>query len=314
MIIPIREIENNVDHYKFKASYEHALEYQLEKILFTIKAVEESLTQQASDPRWYISDPRFSYNLDSLINGLSTLTEYYHGWVIFSHIGTIKQSKSKYAPLQNDSELDAKIDKLFKANKIGTLKQSTIAPAEYYRDCKRAFMQAYDFLLVGRYHEIYVLNNYLKHNLPTMGYAPKATDQGQVVSIPYIYIDRPHDKLLNQSVYKCLFDFPLDNNGKISSVQDNYYVNQLNKSCRWMCQIGSLQVYNINGIDYLKGNNSVGVSIESIVDTAHALVLDVVAIFLASDPGHITRKEKLNRLINKIKERVPQTFSTLIKS
>lgn len=312
MLIPIVEIQNNSDHYQFKTSYELALEHQLEKVLYLTKEVEKGLDQQARDSHWYIANKNFSYNLDALINNLSTLTEYYHGWIVFSHIGTTIHKKTQYLPLKKDEKLNAEIDKIFKNTSIGVLKISKNDQSAFYEACKKAFLQAYDFLLVGKFYEVYVLNNYLKHNMAATGYAPKAIVADKQISIPYLYIDKPNDRLLNSSVFKCLFDHELDDNGKIINTKDDYFINIINATVRPVCSVASYKVYNINGIDYLKNGSSVGLSMESIVEMAHELVLNIVKVFIDSSKGNVTLEKKLSRLIDEIKIRSPKTLNKLI--
>lgn len=312
MIIPIAEIQHNVDHYEFKASYENALEYQLEKVVRLTKEVEKGLDEQEGSDFWYFADKKFSYSLETLVHNLSILTEYYHGWVVFSHIGTIAHGKTKYKPLRNDENLDVEIDKIFKSTSIGVLKIAQRDEVAYYESCKRAFLQAYEFLFMGRFHELYVLNNYLKHNMIAAAYAPKAVVSGSPISIPYLYINTPNDRLLNPSVYKCLLDHEIDNDGKVIALADNYFVNIVNATIRFVCNVGGFKVYNVNGVDYLKGSTSVGLSMESIVEMAHDLVLNIVKVFLSSSKGNETRELQMSYLVGELTKRSPKTLSKIL--
>ena len=288
MLIPISEILNNDDHYVFKASCENALEYQLKKVLHLTKEVEKGLDDQASGPYFYVTDEKFSYSLDALIHNLSILTEYYHGWVVFSHIGTIFQGKTKYIPLKKDEKLSAEVDKIFKLNSIGVLNSPEKYRGDFYEDCKKAFLNAYDFLFVGKFYEIYVLNNYLKHNTVAMSYAPKAMLGNREVSIPYVYIGKPNDRLLNASVFKTLIDQKPGECGKLPGIKDGYFVNIINATARPVCSVGGYNVYHINGLDYLRGGSNVGLSMESIVEVAHELVSNIARFFKESsstNPG-----------------------------
>jgi len=312
MLIPISEIQNNSDHYKFKAAYDLALEYQLEKVLYFSKEVERGLDQQANHMPWCISDKRFSYDLDALIHNLSILTEYYHSWVVFSYIGTTAHEKTKYVPLKNDQERDAKIDKIFKANSIGVLKISQNYRGDFYKDCKKSFIQAYEFLFVGKFYEVYVLNNYIKHNIVAMSYSPKVIFGDRQMSFPFLYIDKPFDRLLNSSVLKWLIDCNLDINGKVIGSNDDYFVDIINTTGHSLGKIGSYNIYHINGIDYLKSDAIVGISIESIVEMAHELVLNIVEFFMNEAKGIFPSEEKLRRLVNEIKMRSPKTINKLL--
>ncbi len=312
MLIPISEILNNDDHYKFKASCESSLEYQLKKVLHLTKEVEKGLDDQASSPYWYVTDEKFSYNLDALIHNISILTEYYHGWVVFSYIGTIYHGKTKYQPLRRDEKLNAKIDEIFKSNSIGVLSSPQKYRGDFYEDCKKAFLKAYDFLFVGRFYEIYVLNNYLKHNAVAMSYAPKAIVGNREISIPYVYIGKPNDCLLNPSVFKSLIDHHLDEYGKVVDAKDDYFVGIINATARPVCNVGGYKVYSINGLDYLKGGSSVGLSMESIVQMAHELVSNIAKVFIDSSKSNPGRGVALNRLVDEITTRPPKTLTKLI--
>ncbi|GFM85472.1 hypothetical protein PSCICO_08710 [Pseudomonas cichorii] len=312
MLIPISEILSNDDHYAFKASCENALEYQLKKVLHLTKKVEKGLDDQANGPYFYVTDEKFSYNLDALIHNLSILTEYYHGWVVFSYIGTNSQGKTKYIPLKKDEKLSAEIDKIFKLNSIGVLNSPKKYRGDFYEDCKKAFLKAYDFLFIGKFYEIYVLNNYLKHNTVAMSYAPKAMLGNREISIPYVYIGKPNDRLLNTSVFKSLIDHEFDEYGKMSSIKDDYFVSIINATARPVCSLGGYKVYNINGLDYLKGGLSVGLSMESIVEVAHELVSNIARIFIESSSTNPGRGIKLNRLVAEITARPPKTLAKLV--
>jgi len=222
--------------------------------------------------------------------------------------------KTKYSPLKKDEKLNEKIARIFKDNSIGVLSVVKEYKGDYYEDCKQAFLQAYEFLFVGKFHEIYVLNNYLKHNMITMRYAPKAKFNDRQISIPFVYIDRPNDRLLNPSIYKYLFEHELDSDGKVTSAPNDYFVDIINATARPVCTVGGLKIYNINGIEYLKGREIVGLSMESIVDMTQELTQNIVKVFLGSSKGNETREQKLSSLISKITERTPQTLTKLINS
>ncbi|HEX8595700.1 MAG TPA: hypothetical protein VF682_20855 [Pseudomonas sp.] len=315
MLIPVKEIWNNTEHGLFKASSSHALTYQLEKVLFLTRQVESALDEKENDLRWYFTNNEFFYQLDGLINSLSTLAEYYHSWVIFSHIGTNTHKKTRYVPLRRDAALDREVDKLFKATGIGVLSIAKIDPVAYYDSCRRVFLQAYDFLLVGKFYEIFVINNYLKHNTVATGYAPKAYLGDQEVSIPYLYINVPQNRLLNDSVYKALFDYEFDELKKLdenSVAKDRYFTDIVSTTARSVCIVGGYKVYNINGIDYLKSDKSVGVSIESVLEVAQELVSNIVDVFSSSSEGHSGLQQKYDRLKNDILTRQPKTLSRLV--
>lgn len=311
MIIPIPEILHNENHYQFKASYENALEYQLKKVVFLTQQVEAGLDNQEKDSRFYVADQTFVYTLDTLINNLSTLTEYYYAWILFSHIGTITHEKARYSPIQRGSQVDAAIDKIFAKHDIGRLERSSIASDDYREQCRRAFLSAYDFLFVGKFHELFTLNNYLKHNMISSHYAPKAILGDRQISVPYVYIRKPDDLLLNTSVLKLLFSIELNEDGKTQHDTENYFIEIINRTSRQLGQLGGLKVFNINGIDYLQGEAMVGMSIESMVELSHDLLRNIMRVFSASSQGNMTREQLLGHLSEQICLRAPRTLNQL---
>lgn len=312
MLIPIIEIHDNYAHYQFKASYDHALQYQLEKTLFFLKQVEVGLDEQNRDLRWYISNKELMYSLESLINSLSTLTEYYHGWIIYSHVGTVEHKKIRYSAIRRDAHADKVIDRIFEYHLLGTLRRSTIDATAYREQCKQAFQKAYECLLIGAPYELYVLNNYMKHNMVAGEYAPKANFNAQQITVPYVHISRPNDQLLNQSVYKTLFTHKLTLDGRVESEQGDYFINVINTKSRRLCTVGGLPVYSINGIDYIPGNDTVGISMESIVEVSHGLLLSIAQTFAESAKNDQACTTLLNRLTQEISKRVPKTLSRLV--
>ncbi|MEE1888209.1 hypothetical protein [Pseudomonas carassii] len=314
MLIPALEVMDNYEHHMFRASCENSLDYQLRKVLHITKEVEKCLDEQANGPYWYVTDERFSYNLDALIHNLSILTEYYHNWVVFCFIGTTSLKKTKYRPLKKDKNLNAEIDKIFKSNSIGVLKSPERYRGDFHEDCKKAFMKAYDFLFIGKFYEIYVINNYLKHNSAAMKYAPKAIIGNRAISVPYIYIEKPNDRLLNQSVFKSLIDCTLDGSEKAPIKKDDYFLDVINATIRPVCSLGGYKVYNVNDLDYLKGSSHVGLPVESIVELAHELFANIAKVFIDGSKSDLDRESKLNRLIDEIKIRTPKTLTNLIES
>ncbi|MEW5624435.1 hypothetical protein ABGT18_24430 [Pseudomonas putida] len=314
MLIPPLELKDSYDHHMLRASCENSLDYQLRKVLHITKEVEKGLDAQAKDRYWYVADEMLSYNLDALIHNLSILTEYYHSWVVFCFIGTNSIEKTKYRPLKKDKNLNAEIDKIFKSTSIGVLKSPERYRGDFQGDCKKAFMKAYDFLFIGKFYEVYVLNNYLKHNAAAMKYAPKAIMGNREISVPYIYIGKPNDRLLNSSVFKSLIDCEFDGSGKTPDTKDDYFLDIINATIRPVCSLGGYKVYNINDLDYLKGSSHVGLPVESIVELAHELFSNISKVFIDGSKRDLDRESKLNRMIDEIKTRTPKTLTNLVKS
>ncbi|TDQ36704.1 hypothetical protein DFQ45_11185 [Thiopseudomonas denitrificans] len=309
MLLPIKEISNCEAHHQFVASYNSSLMYQLQKVLYLTKEVETYLDIQSNSSRWYIDDPRLSYSLDNLINNLSVLTEYYHGWIIFCHIGTTVHKKVKYTLVKNDSELDTYIEEIFKRHSIGILQNKENTGA-YYKKCKAEFMRAYEYLLTGKAHEVYVINNFLKHNAITMKYAPKIFIDDNLISAPYIHINKPEDLLLNNSIFKSLFDHDLENNDTSSNTK-NYYTELINSSVKHICNIGGIKIYNINGLDYFISDSTVGLSIESILQVSHELTCSIVK-FVSNSLDYTSKNNQITNIIESITARKPKTINSLL--
>lgn len=315
MLIPVDEIKDNENHYAFKGAYEKALEYQLEKVSLLIKKVGEFLDKQEGNSCRYSDDKEFSYHLDALINSLPTITEYYYGWVIFSHIGTTSHKRVKYALLKNDEGLNERIDEIFEKNSIGALNYVKDYKGDFRADCRQAFLRAFDFFLTGKLDEIYAINNYIKHNTIVMGYFPEVTlkDYPIEMQIPYVYIERPFDCLLNSSVYKHLFDYDLISSGK-NAANSGYYADIVNSTARLVGYAGGLSVYNINSINYLIGRKYIGISIESIVEISQELAKFIVKVFIDSSKENLTRIDKLNALIKTIGARKSRTLNSSVNT
>ncbi|WP_312593945.1 hypothetical protein [Comamonas terrigena] len=311
MILPPNEIINDPEHSQIKENSKISLDYQIEKVLYLINEVENGLDKQAQSLYWYIKDKTTLYNVDSLIHNLSILIEYYHAWVVFSYIGTITHKKTSYSALKNDDNLNSAIEKLFKENSIGILKITKDENNEYYEKCKKAFLHAYKFLFVGRFHEIFALNNYLKHNRIAMGYAPKVSFNDAPLTLPYLYIEKPNDRLFNASVTKRLFEHDCKN--EIINDDNDYYIKIINNTKVFLCSLGAYNIYNINGVEYIKSSTQVGILMESIVEIAHELFKNIVTVVKESAPGATSDNQVLDQFLNELNKRPPKILSELIR-
>ncbi|MCS4309585.1 hypothetical protein M2404_003962 [Rheinheimera pacifica] len=311
MILPPREILNNDTHYYFKTEANLSLEHQLKKIIFICKKLEVLLDEQEQSPYWYLAKPEDLYLVESLISNYSILIEYYYSWIIFSFIGTVKHSKSTYKPIQRcESEINNAISKIFEEHSIGTLKIRNIDG--YKEICREAFLDAFDFLFVGKFHEIYVINNFLKHNRILGSYAPKAMHNGEKISIPYIYIRKPSSLLLNKSVMKCFFDYKLDSGAKIISESNDYYINLFNESSQKIGMLGGVDIFTVNGIDYIVSEDSVGLPIESMLKVTYDLCSNIIEKKIKVNVGAVTLINSLEHLVKTIREREPKTLGRLL--
>ena len=189
MLIPPIEILEDELHFQFKAEIDIALKYQIDKTIFFCKSLEETLDKVRNTH--YLSEAESSYYLDSIIHNHSMLIEYYYSWIILSLIGTLENSaKIIYRPIRKE-DIESKLKKIFKKHSIGVLRESKNDPKEYYDKCKHVFMDAFQILLISENHELYVLNNYLKHNRMSFGYAP---------------IIRKADQRILETVYALIMD------------------------------------------------------------------------------------------------------------
>ncbi|WP_039918754.1 hypothetical protein [Cellvibrio mixtus] len=286
MILPLQEIQNPELHYSSRADLGLSLEYQLGKILFICKKIESFLYKQKRSLYFYSTDCEDDYLIDSLVNNYSSLIEYYYSWVIFSYIGTIEHKKTTYTPIKNiDSEIEKEINRIFKYHSIGVLKKST--DSEYTDKCKKAFIKSFEFLFVGRFHEMYVLNNFLKHNRILSSYAPKFLFNGKSVCLPYVYINKHSSALLNASVFKVIFDLELNSGANVIVEPDSYYVDLFNKG-KLIATIGNQKLFRVNEVDYLVSSSYVGITVESMVDVTYDLCLKIISIMTELKLG-ITR-------------------------
>lgn len=311
MILPPIEILNNNEHYQFKCEVNQSIVYQIEKLIFLSGKLGDFLDKQEESDYHYFTDKEYNYAIDSVIHNYSTLVEYYYSWVIYSHIGTIRHKKLTYKPIKNiDEEINARIDSVFKEHCVGVLKESK--SDDYYAKCKDAFVDAFGFLFVGKFHEIYVLNNFSKHNRILSSYAPKVRLDSYLVSVPYVYISKPTDSLLNDSILKCFFDYEINSSHKIEKDGDDYFADLFNYNSKYICNIGSMKVYGVNRIDYIASNDFSGVLVESILDVAIELCLKIIDKLVESEPGNISRNENLKNLRGKALSRSSKTLSNLL--
>ncbi|MCG3727893.1 hypothetical protein [Vibrio cincinnatiensis] len=98
MILSPRERINIENTYAIVSNVNISLQYQIKKI----KRISEAIETELDKPRdtWYVNSVDFDYNIDFLINGFSTLIEYYHTWVLQQCIGLINpECKISYIPV-----------------------------------------------------------------------------------------------------------------------------------------------------------------------------------------------------------------------
>jgi len=308
MILPAREANHSATHVAYKAEADSSLKYQLEKLLHICKKLEYSLERQSESPKMTFSTEAM-YSVDALISNFPVLIEYYYSWIVYSYIGTVSHEKKlEYKPIKA-TEKDDFIKDVFKKYSIGVLKLKEIDG--FTERCKVAFLKAYDFLFIGKFHEIFSLNNFLKHNRILSGYAPKVVHKGVAISVPYIYVSKHSERLVKPSILKCFFENEIGESSKIISEKDDYYVKIFNATSSKFSKIGANNIYNVNGIDYLVPKESVGISVESMLEVTYELCLKIIDILEEADTssGTVTLVCSLKKKIN---ERKPKTLSNYL--
>ncbi|EJG1806126.1 TPA: hypothetical protein ACN32H_004592 [Vibrio parahaemolyticus] len=275
MILSPRERHNIKYTYEVVASVNLSLQYQIEKIKHICERVETEL----DNPRntWYINSVDFDYNIDFLINGFSTLIEYYHAWVIQQYIGLINpELKISYKAIKKN---DIKsIEKLMKDYKIGVTKFPEFYRFNFYDECKSKYISAMEPFFIGKNHEIFVLNNYIKHNHMMRSYAPLSSLGKDDFSFPYLYIDEDRGHLLNNSLLSHLLKLPVEevSNG----VGSEYYNDYVSNSEVQTYKMGCSDIIVINRLEYFKSSSSIGLSIESILETIKHACVDILNVML----------------------------------
>ena len=184
-------IERN--RYEIVLAIESSLKYQIQKIRDLCKKVEFELDEPRKS--WYINSTDFEHNVDFLINSFSVLIEYYHSWVIQQRIGLSKPDiKIEYKAIEkNNNDL---VDTVLEKYKVGKTDRPELYDFDLYEKCKMRYLSDMSFFFIGKNHEVFVLNNYIKHNSMMRGYAPRIKVEDEEFSFAYVYIDNIHTKLL----------------------------------------------------------------------------------------------------------------------
>lgn len=273
MILSYHERNKIENFYAIGANVDLSLEYQLKKMKNLCQKVEIELDKPRAT--YYIASDEFEYNVDFLINGFSTLIEYYHTWVIQKSIGLANPNvKISYKAIKKGD--DKSIDDVLKKYGVGKTEQPELYKFNFYEKCKSKYLSAMDFLFVGKCHEIFVLNNYIKHNHITRGYAPLTILDGKDFSFPYLFIDNMRDDLLNRSLLRYLLNSPLAE--VTDNIDDKYYKNYFSDNRPAHYKIGNLEIIVVNGLEYVKSSNSIGLSIESILETISLASIDILNV------------------------------------
>ncbi len=271
MILSYNERGKIENFYEIGADVDLSLQYQLKKMKNLCEKIEIVLDRPRE--HHFISSDEFEYNVDFLINGFSTLIEYYHTWVIQKSIGLVNPNvKISYKAIKKDDEKS--IDDVLKKYGVGKTEKPNLYDFNFYEKCKSKYLSAMNFLFVGKCHEIFVLNNYIKHNHMMSGYAPRAILDGKDFSIPYIFIDNTRGDLLNWSLLRYLLNLPLAE--VVDNIDDEYYKKYLSDNKAVNYTMKGLKIIVVNGLEYVKSNNSIGLSIESILETISLASIDIL--------------------------------------
>jgi len=261
ILSPVERI-NIKNTYEIVSNVNSSLKYQIKKIRDICERVELELDK--SRDTWYINSAEFGYNVDFVINSFSVLIEYYHTWVIQQRIGLIEPDvKISYKAMERGD--DEAVNKVLRKYKVGETGRVDLYEFDFYEKCKSEYLSAMDFLLMGKNHEIFVLNNYMKHNHMMRNHAPLSKLENEKFSFPYLYIDNNSGKLLNRSLLRYLLNHTLDELKE--SVNDKYYKKYVLESDIDSYSMGGLNIIVINGLEYVKSENIIGLSIESILET-----------------------------------------------
>lgn len=275
MILSYHERNKIENFYAIGADVHLSLQYQLKKM----KNLCEKVEIEIDKPRdtYYIASNEFEYNVDFLINGFSTLIEYYHTWVIQKSIGLANPNvKISYKAIKKDD--DKSIDNVLKKYGVGKTEQPELYKFDFYEKCKSKYLSAMNFLFVGKCHEIFVLNNYIKHNHMMRGYAPLTILDGKGFSFPYLFIDNMRGNLLNRSLLRYLLNHPLAE--VVDNIDDEYYKNYLSDNSSANYTMGGMEIIVVNGLEYVKSSNSIGLSIESILETISLASIDILNVMI----------------------------------
>ncbi|WP_418181366.1 hypothetical protein ACNSOL_11745 (plasmid) [Aliarcobacter lanthieri] len=312
MILSSKErlLIENMDDIVYKA--EASLNYQIRKILDLCKKVKFELDKPRKTN--YMNSTDFEYNVDFLINSFSVLIEYYHSWVIQQRIGLFNPDiKIDYKASNYDF-----VDDVLKGYNVGKTDRPELYDFDLYEKCKSRYLSDMSFFFKGKNHEIFVLNNYIKHNNMMRGYAPRVRLENIEFSFAYIYIDKNSSKLLNHSLLKYLLNNNIDDIKDIYNLAyDEYYKNYVKESNKEFYPTNAfLDIIIVNGLEYVKYSNCIGLSIESILESIKLASIDILNVMLDElayrDITGDTDMDNLSTLKNDFKNMRHKTICNLL--
>jgi hypothetical protein len=304
MILNRKERLSIKNTYEIVTTVDLSLQYQLSKVKSIVEEIEIELDK--SRDKYYIESTRFEYNIDFVINSFSVLIEYYHTWVIQKLIGlTNPNVRLSYKAIRKGDEKT--INEILRRYSVGETSRHELYEFNFYEKSKSKYISAMRFLFVGKYHEIFVLNNYIKHNHMMRGYAPLSILEKNKFSFPYIYIDCNQNNFLNKSLLRCVMNDP--SRDFINNIDDEYYKGYVNENYPpHYYTLGGVDIVEVNGLEYVISRNSVGLSIESVLETINQASIEILDIMINDLIGDETDKNNLCVLKEKFKARTAKTI------
>lgn len=313
LILSLKERNNIKNTYELVNNVNSSLQYQIKKIRDLCKKVEFELDKPRN--AWYINSTDFEYNVDFLINSFSVLIEYYHSWVIQQRIGLSEPDiKINYKAIMK-GDYDS-VDRVLKEYKVGKTDRPELYDFDLYEKCKSRYLSDMSFFFIGKNHEIFVLNNYIKHNHMMRGYAPRVILKNKKFSFAYLYIDKNCGKLLNPSLLRHLLNHTLDEIK--DSLDKEYYKNYVIESSVESYSLSGLNIIVINELEYVKSNDSIGLSIESLLESIKLASIDILNVMIDELYSNYitggTNMDAFSTLKNDFQTRKNKTIRNVLKS
>lgn len=317
MLLPYREISHQMGGAEFRVEVQGSLEYQMKKTLYVCHELELLLDKESESNFHYNTNERVDYFFDFLVGNFSILMEYYYTWVVFCGIGTNKIKKIQFKTLGDKEKLDDRILRVFNEFEIGVIESKK--DQDYFEKCSAFFKESTSFLFCDSFNEIFVLNNFIKHNRVMMGYAPKfaivKNGSEEMLSFPYVNISSffGSKELFNRSVYKELVSFGLDDNRKIKNPEiDSFYANLFNKEAVFLGEASNkMCFFDFDGMELFVSGLYVGISVESVISLTHNFCKNIVEIMRKSISDNSSALE-LYRLVDENTKRKPRTLKNAL--
>lgn len=275
-----------------KVDYELSLEYQLKKVMW---CAEKLTSQMLNDKHVNDLEDESYYMVDTLLNNVATLTEYYFSNVIYSLIGTIldKPKKIEFRGFDKNN-YEKRKKKIIDEFKIGKLTQGDdIFRKKYSEICSENIDQYFQFLKDGRYEILYELNNYSKHNSRLRGFFPKAmgNKNHEYIKLHFLRFTEDNLFLLKDAIITNLLKIDYQN-----QVAGKNSVNILDKEFKVVNNLGHITFLSDHTVTYSIGPSCAGITTNSLIYKSYQLCSEITEILLKSNTGEITRLKELEKL------------------